>query len=600
MLYDLTRMGQRLFEDMCRALAVHVLGPGIQAFGDGPDGGREASFEGRLHYPEPAVDEQWNGFGVLQVKYRRAGIGEKDLDWLRREITKELAAWSSPDKKRITEGRMPEYLIIATNVRLTSAVRVGGIDRIRTFMAGHAEKLGLKGWALWDANQLTMYLNAYPSVSTKFADTITSGDVIAKLHARIDDLGRSPTPDQIRVGQGQAGNERPFLAAYQAGGGRAVLGAPTSEVYEDGPGWVQHLTGGSGRGPAVICARHGGAAIAVDATVWDAICGAGADAGRLDAVGYPVVTPHTEAFVNADVEEVLLSGGRWGPGRLVRQSTGACCWEAQIGFSFNTRERDRWTAGANKMDLRVRCAARIEWPTDDLAVGGNRRQLVANLTNSPVREVVVKVAHRLGLNAEAALWERTPAAEGHNDRRFASYRLQVAGEGDRTALGLWVWFQLPDGLQSTVISMVDMRVDFTALPIDSNKQGTLIDPAHQMTTEQLIDFFTGAWATATNVLPTALTSDPHLIKPAGPTTIELHIINERPPALGGERTLGLLDMVDLTPLGDPPSQIGAQMSTAVTAPLQLDRQRIGELVTETLAYMGSGYGFLEPDEPTAE
>jgi hypothetical protein len=351
----------------------------------------------------------------------------------------------------------------------------------------------------------------------------------------------------------------------------------------------------------VICARHGRAAIAIDADVWDAICGAGADAGRLDAVGYPVVTPQTAPFVHADAEEVMLGGGRWGPGRMVRQSFGTWCWEAQIGFSFNTRERGRWTAGADKMDLRLRCAARIEWPTADLAVGGNRRQLVANLTNDPLREVVVQVARHLGLEAEAARWERTPAAEGHNDRRFASYRFLVAGEGDRTALGVWAWFQLPDGLQSTVISMVDTRVDFTALPIDPDRQGgTLIDPAHQLSTELLTDIFTAAWATATSVLPTALTSDPRSIRPAGPTTVELHIINERPPAFGGERTLSLLNMVDLTPLGEPPDQLGAQMSTAVTVPLQLNRQRIGGLVTEALAYMGSGFGFLEPDEPTAK
>jgi hypothetical protein len=73
MVYDLTRMGERTFEDMCRALAVHVLGPDVQAFGDGPDGGREASFEGRLRYPDPAVDRPWNGFGVLQCETRCVG-----------------------------------------------------------------------------------------------------------------------------------------------------------------------------------------------------------------------------------------------------------------------------------------------------------------------------------------------------------------------------------------------------------------------------------------------------------------------------------------------------------------------------------------------
>ncbi|MDT5024308.1 MAG: hypothetical protein QOE61_734 [Micromonosporaceae bacterium] len=59
-------------------------------------------------------------------------------------------------------------------------------------------------------------------------------------------------------------------------------------------------------------------------------------------------------------------------------------------------------------------------------------------------------------------------------------------------------------------------------------------------------------------------------------------------------------MVDLTPLGEPPSQLGAPLSTAITVPLQLNRQRIGGLVTDALAYMGSGIRFLEPDKPSAK
>src|SRR6266545_1895432 len=77
MVYDLTRIGERRFEDLCRALAVHVLGPGIQAFGDGPDGGREASFEGLVGYPTAAGP--WDGYGVLQVKYRRVDVGNRDM-----------------------------------------------------------------------------------------------------------------------------------------------------------------------------------------------------------------------------------------------------------------------------------------------------------------------------------------------------------------------------------------------------------------------------------------------------------------------------------------------------------------------------------------
>lgn len=64
---DLTRLGPRGFEQMCQALALFVLGPGIQVYGAGPDGGREVSFDGRLAYPN--AGEPWDGYGVLQAKY---------------------------------------------------------------------------------------------------------------------------------------------------------------------------------------------------------------------------------------------------------------------------------------------------------------------------------------------------------------------------------------------------------------------------------------------------------------------------------------------------------------------------------------------------
>jgi hypothetical protein len=38
----------------------------------------------------------------------------------------------------VTEGGTPQYLIIATNVRLSSVTQRGGIDRVRTLLAGYA------------------------------------------------------------------------------------------------------------------------------------------------------------------------------------------------------------------------------------------------------------------------------------------------------------------------------------------------------------------------------------------------------------------------------------------------------------------------------
>ena len=55
------------FEEFVRALAVQVFGPGVTAFGDGPDDGREATFSGTVPYPHPET-ECWNGYGVIQAK----------------------------------------------------------------------------------------------------------------------------------------------------------------------------------------------------------------------------------------------------------------------------------------------------------------------------------------------------------------------------------------------------------------------------------------------------------------------------------------------------------------------------------------------------
>jgi hypothetical protein len=77
---DLTGLGPRGFERLCRALATYVLGPGIEAFGSGPDGGREVSFRGLQQYPSSA--EPWNGYGILQAKYKERLLGTgADTRW---------------------------------------------------------------------------------------------------------------------------------------------------------------------------------------------------------------------------------------------------------------------------------------------------------------------------------------------------------------------------------------------------------------------------------------------------------------------------------------------------------------------------------------
>ena len=65
--YNLAGLDTREFEHLVQSLAVCVLGSGVTPFGDGPDGGREATFSGKMPYP--SHEENWNGYLIIQAKY---------------------------------------------------------------------------------------------------------------------------------------------------------------------------------------------------------------------------------------------------------------------------------------------------------------------------------------------------------------------------------------------------------------------------------------------------------------------------------------------------------------------------------------------------
>ena len=189
---DLSGLGPQGFEDVCRALGVRVLGPGLAAFGAGPDGGREASFSGLQQFPNTA--EPWNGYGIMQAKYKTQLRGTKsDTTWLRGRIKAELEAWADPAKRRVRDGRRPEYLIITTNVGLSGVPGSGGKDRIDELIKQYAADLGLRNWSIWDAAQIETFLNAYPDVRRGFTALITLSDVLAEqvdmLRSALDTRG---------------------------------------------------------------------------------------------------------------------------------------------------------------------------------------------------------------------------------------------------------------------------------------------------------------------------------------------------------------------------------------------------------------------------
>jgi hypothetical protein len=183
--YDLTRLGDREFEHLTQALALQVLGTGVSVFGDGPDGGREATFEGRTRFPQPG--EHWDGYGVVQAKFKRRPVGgARDVTDLLRAIQAELTAWADPHSNRVRKGRRPQYLLFTTNVALSAVPGEGGIDRVDALIERYADRLGLKGWQVWHYEQLCRLLDQHPQVRRTYAALITSSDVLASLQELLD------------------------------------------------------------------------------------------------------------------------------------------------------------------------------------------------------------------------------------------------------------------------------------------------------------------------------------------------------------------------------------------------------------------------------
>ncbi|MFC8797585.1 NACHT domain-containing protein [Promicromonospora sp. NPDC057138] len=186
--YDLHRLGPREFEHLVQALAREALGPLVGTFGDGPDGGREASWDGPA--PAQAAGALWDGYGVLQAKARRDIKSVSDnLKWFKSEMEKELSLWKKPDGNR---HRVPEFYLLATNVRL-SAHPDAGIDEANRLVEGmiRESELGIKGFRIWHYDDIRVSLDRNQDIRRSFAAFTTPGDVLARLldtseHRRVE------------------------------------------------------------------------------------------------------------------------------------------------------------------------------------------------------------------------------------------------------------------------------------------------------------------------------------------------------------------------------------------------------------------------------
>ncbi|MEW6305407.1 MAG: hypothetical protein AB1705_18170, partial [Verrucomicrobiota bacterium] len=138
--YQLEHLNTRSFEQLIQAIGIEVLGPQMLVFGDGPDGGREAAFQGEIKYP--STKRPWKGYGIIQAKFRQIPDSEakKNADWAIKQLKGEFSKFKPRPKRRAgassNERACPDYYVFCTNLALSPVEKAGGKDRVRTLLDG--------------------------------------------------------------------------------------------------------------------------------------------------------------------------------------------------------------------------------------------------------------------------------------------------------------------------------------------------------------------------------------------------------------------------------------------------------------------------------
>ncbi len=178
--YDLNQLSWRSFEQLVQALALKVISPAVTIFGDGPDGGREATFEGSTNYP--SLSEAWKGYGVIQAKFlQRATATSTAGAWAYEQLTAELRTYGEGSPRR-----NPDYFIFATNAPLSPSPGSGALDRCRAALESAKIANNWLGVDIWDYYRIRSYLDGAQDIRRTYGGWILPGDVLSTLAEYIE------------------------------------------------------------------------------------------------------------------------------------------------------------------------------------------------------------------------------------------------------------------------------------------------------------------------------------------------------------------------------------------------------------------------------
>lgn len=152
-------LGTEQFEKLVVLICEEIFGAGVTSFSTGPDGGRDARFDGTAQL-YPSTSSPWVGKTVIQAKH---SIGHdkscSDPDF----FSESRKSSTIPDEVRkivrlIERGELDNYIVF-TNRTLTA----GAEERIRTYIARTAG-LKKKNVAIVGLENLERYIEKFPDI----------------------------------------------------------------------------------------------------------------------------------------------------------------------------------------------------------------------------------------------------------------------------------------------------------------------------------------------------------------------------------------------------------------------------------------------------
>jgi hypothetical protein len=178
--FTFENIDSKKFEQLVNALGAEYIARGLRIYGSGTDGGREATYRGKMKYP--SATEPWDGYLVVQCKQKqeRGKTPKEETEWAIAQLDAEMAKYQTAKRKR----KKPEYFLFVTNAQMSAQLETGGKDKFEERLNHWADELEIKAADFWDRDKLNNLLDGSPKIAQRFG-LLHDGDIISYVAQQV-------------------------------------------------------------------------------------------------------------------------------------------------------------------------------------------------------------------------------------------------------------------------------------------------------------------------------------------------------------------------------------------------------------------------------